>query len=110
MSTVPLISRGKFKFKGDKNGTKRNPAKKRELEVNIVEENKLSKNVDSIETDEYLTAAQKRHMLKKREMEAKEVKLVTETTYRNRIEDFNMKLATMTEHNDIPRISAAGNG
>ena len=29
---------------------------------------------------------------------------------RERVDELNNKLSTMTEHNDIPRISAAGNG
>mmetsp|Transcript_5068 Transcript_5068/g.6674 ORF Transcript_5068/g.6674 Transcript_5068/m.6674 type:complete len:145 (-) Transcript_5068:277-711(-) len=31
-------------------------------------------------------------------------------SYRQRIEELNSRLSTMTEHNDIPRVSAAGNG
>jgi protein FAM32A len=31
-------------------------------------------------------------------------------TYREKVNEFNDKLSTLTEHNDIPRISAAGNG
>ena len=31
-------------------------------------------------------------------------------SHRERVDDLNEKLSTMTEHNDIPRISAAGNG
>ena len=60
--------------------------------------------------DSFLTDAQRRHKQKKLELEAKEAKHLVQTTYRDRIEDFNYRLATTTEHNDIPRISAAGNG
>ena len=38
------------------------------------------------------------------------VKDLTATTHREKVEKFNAKLATMSEHNDIPRVSAAGNG
>ena len=34
----------------------------------------------------------------------------TAKSHRERVDDLNEKLSTMTEHNDIPRISAAGNG
>ena len=44
------------------------------------------------------------------EMESKEIKKHVGTTFRERVEDFNMRLSKMTEHNDVPRISAAGNG
>ena len=34
----------------------------------------------------------------------------TAKSHRERVDELNNKLSTMTEHNDIPRISAAGNG
>jgi protein FAM32A len=57
-----------------------------------------------------LTEAQKRHEKRRRELEVEEMKKAVKTTYRQRIEKFNEQLATRTEHNDIPRVSAAGNG
>ena len=59
---------------------------------------------------EYLTEAQRRHRDKKLELESRTDKKLTTTTYRDRVEMFNAKLGRMTEHNDIPRVSAAGNG
>jgi len=60
--------------------------------------------------DDGLTEAQKRHEKRKRELEVEEMKKAVTTTYRQRIEALNNQLATMTEHNDVPRVSAAGNG
>ena len=57
-----------------------------------------------------LTEVQRRHRDKMKTVEEREVKAVTSKSYRERIEEFNYKLSTTTEHNDIPRISAAGNG
>ena len=63
-----------------------------------------------------MTEAQKRHRLKliEREKEllarGKKGKEIEIKSFRDRIEEFNSKLSTLTEHNDIPRISAAGNG
>lgn len=57
-----------------------------------------------------LTEAQKRHKVRMKTVEEREVKAVSSKSYRERIEEFNYKLSTTTEHNDIPRISAAGNG
>lgn len=58
-----------------------------------------------------LTEAQKRHKLRQLEKEKQGAgKKLIETPYRERIEAFNNTLASMSEHNDIPRISAAGNG
>jgi protein FAM32A len=60
--------------------------------------------------DDYLTPAQKRFRLQKQAQEEKRVKELVKKTHRERVEEFNSQLASMTEHNDIPRISAAGNG
>ena len=57
-----------------------------------------------------LTDAQKRHKQRLIDQEKRISKKVIETPYRDRVEAFNAKLASMSEHNDIPRISAAGNG
>lgn len=43
-------------------------------------------------------------------VEGREVQKVSQKSYRERIEEFNHTLGTQTEHNDIPRVSAAGNG
>lgn len=57
-----------------------------------------------------LTDSERRHRERKFEADAKAAKQNTQNTYRDRIEKFNSMLSSMTEHNDIPRISAAGNG
>jgi protein FAM32A len=62
------------------------------------------------EGEDYLTDAQRRHRQKQRAAEAKEVAAAVAVPYRERIQKFNYKLSTTTEHNDIPRVSAAGNG
>jgi protein FAM32A len=62
-------------------------------------------------SETYLTEAQRRHRLKKAElMKSRDLKKLGSTSYRERLESFNTRLASTTEHNDIPRISAAGNG
>jgi hypothetical protein len=38
------------------------------------------------------------------------ITLAGSVPFRDRIEGFNNRLSRLTEHNDIPRISAAGNG
>ena len=82
----------------------------------VVEDaNNLKKNtdvdIDDDSEDEFLTAAQHSQKRKERtEIEAKIAKEHASMSYRERINQFNQKLAAATEHNDIPRISAAGNG
>jgi protein FAM32A len=60
--------------------------------------------------DVHLTEAQKRFKAKRAEIESKRARELAKTSFRDRVEDFNMRLSKMTEHNDIPRVSAAGNG
>ncbi len=60
--------------------------------------------------EDHLTETQKKHLLRKQDIEARAVKSMTGMTFRERVEVFNHKLNIMTEHNDLPRISAAGNG
>ncbi|CAM9387255.1 unnamed protein product, partial [Ectocarpus sp. 13 AM-2016] len=62
------------------------------------------------EVDDMLTPAQRRFRKKQLEREGKKIRGMVEQTHRERIENFNALLASMTEHNDIPRCSAAGNG
>jgi len=63
-----------------------------------------------------LTETQKKHKQKQIERErillekAKKGKNSEIKSFREKIEEFNSKLSSLTEHNDIPRISAAGNG
>lgn len=62
------------------------------------------------EVDDMLTPAQRRFREKQLEREGKKIRGMVKQTHRERIENFNALLASMTEHNDIPRCSAAGNG
>lgn len=63
-----------------------------------------------LNNDVQLTEAQKRFKLKQMTREKEEAKKLVKTNYRERIENYNQKLAKLTEHNDVPRVSAAGNG
>ena len=45
-----------------------------------------------------------------KEREEEDARKAVKDTHRSKVEEFNYKLSRMTEHNDIPRISAAGNG
>lgn len=122
-SRKPLVMGGKLKLKGSSGGSSKqlkrpetsassssSGAEKQERhEEHKVEGAKSS--VDStVPGEEYLTASQKRHLQRKIEMEKLEAKKLSKTSFRDRVDQFNNKLAQMTEHNDIPRISAAGNG
>ena len=65
-----------------------------------------------VDLDQFLTPAELRH--KKRQLELEQTSgtlaQIANTSFRERVGKFNEGLAKLTEHNDIPRISAAGNG
>lgn len=58
----------------------------------------------------HLTDAQRRVKDKQRQLEERQLKKLAAKPYRERVEEYNEKLSKLTEHNDIPRVSAAGNG
>mmetsp|Transcript_2250 Transcript_2250/g.3205 ORF Transcript_2250/g.3205 Transcript_2250/m.3205 type:complete len:103 (-) Transcript_2250:40-348(-) len=83
--------------------------KKRKSKKEAPDGSQKEKNSDVREND-YLTPAQKRFKKQQKKIEEKNIKALVKKTHRDRIEEFNSTLNSMTEHNDIPRISAAGNG
>ncbi|KAG5183328.1 hypothetical protein JKP88DRAFT_317095 [Tribonema minus] len=64
----------------------------------------------SSDVDSGLTPAQKRFKEAQLARERQVMRELVKKTHRQRVEEFNQKIAKLTEHNDIPRISAAGNG
>jgi protein FAM32A len=111
-SKKPLVVGGKLKLKGSGGGSssvKRSVNVPSEVAATKPPEEAKPKESSS-KGAEYLTASQKRHMERKIEKEKEDAKKMSKTSFRDRVEMFNNKLAQMTEHNDIPRISAAGNG
>ena len=57
-----------------------------------------------------LTPAQRRHMELQEQRAALASEQAAAMTHREKVQAFNEKLAALTEHHDIPRVSAAGNG
>lgn len=106
MSSVkkPVVIKGKLSFKGS---TKSKPKQTNSLKN---PPNAITPNDDPPKGVVVLTNAQLKHRERKLELETRDKKKMVDIPYRDRIEAFNAKLSTMTEHNDIPRISAAGNG
>ncbi|OQR90382.1 hypothetical protein ACHHYP_05577 [Achlya hypogyna] len=56
------------------------------------------------------TAAQMKHEKFKSKREEDEIKKNASKTYRERVEEYSQYLGNLTEHHDVPRVSAAGNG
>lgn len=122
MSTKPIIIKGKLKLKGDTSSVSKkrkqvdpsssyiNSSSDRHESAITSSATATSTSAPTSDNDVHLTEAQKKFLKRKKEAEDRAIKSLTSKTYRDRIEEFNNKLSTMTEHNDIPRISAAGNG
>jgi protein FAM32A len=122
---MPTVIGGKLKLKGLKssssssNGKKRKKSSKCDKDEkkdnvekesdNVMEEPKYGN--PPVLKDDGLTDTERKHKAKLALKLEKELKnKLTAVSYRDRLDEFNSKLATLTEHNDIPRVSAAGNG
>ena len=110
---------GKLSFKGDKKKAKKKSKRSKHLleeldegDVPVKASAGSSEPADAgrDSDDEDLTAAERRARKFIRERERKEMEQVVKYSHRQRVEQFNEKLGKLTEHNDIPRVSAAGNG
>jgi len=109
-----MSGRGKLNFKGDKK------KKKSKHKVSSVDEVKKRDSTDKhsdegvtkqlSDSDDELTAAEKKSLRFKSKQARREMKKVVQLSHRERVEQFNEKLGSLTELNDIPRVSAAGNG
>ena len=114
---------GKLSLKGDKKkkskkksskskhslGDEDSPHAKKASSNDRIEE-KQQKHSSSSDEEEELTAAEKRSKSFKQKRERKEMEQIVSLSHRERVEAFNTKLGELTELNDIPRVSAAGNG
>lgn len=119
MSSKPAVIGGKLKLKGSggakkpktKSKSKPSEPKSEGEEQDVAKTSTTTTTTKSMSSeDDHLTPAQRRHKKRKIEAELRDIKQATNVSFRERVEQFNNKLARMTEHNDIPRVSAAGNG
>lgn len=106
---------GSLSFKGDKKKSKKKRSKHK-LEGESRKQKKQKKDDStaaaqlSDNDDEDLTEAERRALKFKRERQRRESEKIAAKSHRERVEELNEKLGSLTEHNDIPRVSAAGNG
>ena len=117
---MPTVIPGKLKLKGvSSTSDKKKKKKKRNREESDRDRDHEDPKVEEITTgasssntnsDAFLTESQRKFEQKRRKTDLQKAKHITQTTYRERVEKFNYDLSIMSEHNDIPRVSAAGNG
>ncbi|CAI5738565.1 unnamed protein product [Hyaloperonospora brassicae] len=113
------VKRGKLKLKhSSKLKVASKPHKKHKMKKTVqhgeTEEEKLHEREeagDAVEADvDDRTPAQRRHAEHQKKREQEEIAKLASKTYRERIEELNQHLGSLTEHHDVPRVSAAGNG
>lgn len=97
---------GSLSFKGDKKKSK----KKRKPKHTFEEDKKKMQTIDVGSDEEDMTEAEKGAHKFKLERQRQESEAIAKKSHRERVEELNEKLGSLTEHNDIPRVSAAGNG
>jgi len=101
---------GKLNLKG---GKKKNKKKRRAVDGPPLDETsfvELPAAPAAAPGDDALTDAERRHKKRQLDKHKDDIKNGIEKSHRERVDEFNDKLSNLTEHNDIPRISAAGNG
>jgi hypothetical protein len=98
---------GALSFKGEKK--KRKPKKKTQSAKHEIDSGEVLVPPPSVAEDG-LTEVERKARKRRLERERIEAEKAAQKSHRERIEDFNTKLASLTELNDIPRVSAAGNG
>lgn len=107
---MPTVIGGKLKLKGSKSSKPSDSSKKKNLK-RADSTRKASTDETAPDPSSFLTETQKKHKKKMDDKLKNEIaKDLSAHSYRERVEAFNHKLSTLTEHNDIPRVSAAGNG
>lgn len=103
---------GALSFKGDKK--KKKKAKKKSSQAKHKLDDRSSSGTvvpaSAIDPLADMTAAERKAMERKKERIRIDNQKLAQKSHRERIEEFNEKLGSATEHNDIPRVSAAGNG
>ncbi|OQS07153.1 hypothetical protein THRCLA_20212 [Thraustotheca clavata] len=118
MSAYGNVMGGKLNLKAKAIPTKKSKKKsKRSNDETIIKKSsKKSKSLLKQKEEEQLvpisglTPAQKKHEKFKAKREEEVIKKQASKTYRERVEEFSNYLGNLTEHHDVPRVSAAGNG
>lgn len=114
LSNISIMGKSEFmggslSFKGDKKKAKKKMKKsKRKIDDRKGKESKLRDGV--FEEEEDMTEAEKKAQKFKLERQRQESEKIAQKSHRERVEELNEKLGSLTELNDIPRVSAAGNG
>lgn len=73
-------------------------------EDEIDDSNKLSEEGKAASYDHQLTAAERRYIEQREQIDTHRLAKTANKSHRDRIQDFNQYLANMSEHYDIPKV------
>ncbi|OWZ24758.1 hypothetical protein PHMEG_000112 [Phytophthora megakarya] len=100
------VKRGKLKLKNSSKlkvaAKHKHKKSKKKASKHRTEEEKHDE-ID-VEADD-MTPAQRRHAEHQKKREQEEIDKLASKTYRERIEELNQHLGSLTEHHDVPRVS-----
>ncbi|CAK5196446.1 unnamed protein product [Aphanomyces euteiches] len=101
---------GKLALKGMPLKEKKKSKKKRKREEEETSLEKTKGNEEILVPIAGPTRAQKKHEKFKAKREEEEITKQASKTYHERVDEYSKYLGSLSEHHDIPRVSAAGNG
>lgn len=108
---------GSLSFKGDKKKAKKKSKKtKHKTDTTEIKKEEPKDETTELaieeeeEEEEDMTEAERKAHRRKLERQRVENEKIAQKSHRERVEELNEKLGSLTELNDIPRVSAAGNG
>jgi len=110
---------GALSFKGDKKKLKKRSKKTKKSIDKMNEERDYHDTIENVsaesvpydnDDDDELTEAERKALKFKKQRQKEDSEKIAQKSHRQRVEELNEKLGSMTELNDIPRVSAAGNG
>ncbi|VVC24897.1 Protein of unknown function DUF1754, eukaryotic [Cinara cedri] len=105
MSEYEFVAGGKLKLKGD-SGIKKKKKKSCKDKGKMIE--KINKELEQQKVKEYYvppTKAELAFMKQQEKLQKEKILKIASTTHKQRVEEFNRHLDSLTEHFDIPKVS-----
>ncbi|KAL5726094.1 hypothetical protein ACHQM5_009164 [Ranunculus cassubicifolius] len=66
--------------------------------------NETGKSIEGQSYDDHLTPAERRYIEQREQLDVHRLAKIANKSHRDRIQDFNQRLANMSEHYDIPKV------
>ncbi|XP_014277328.1 protein FAM32A [Halyomorpha halys] len=101
MSEYQLVSKGALKLKGDGGIKKKKKDKKNKKKVEEI----IEAEAPQVKKTEQLTKAEIAFLKMQEKVEKERIMKKASMTHKQRVEEFNKHLDSLTEHFDIPKVS-----